>query len=168
MWCHCPRIRVAMRIFIRRHRLIPAPSGRISRVPSIELDKVNATAPGIINRLKQFWLADESVLYIGKATSLQSRIHAYYATPLGDRGPHAGGHWIKTLSVLHGTFLQFAEVADCEGSECELLQAFVRQVSPTTRQSVGDPPLPFANLEFCGANKRKQRKHPGIGRCKLT
>lgn len=140
----------------------------ISRVPTIQLDKANATAPAIINRLKQFWLDDESILYIGKATPLQSRIRAYYGTPLGDRGPHAGGHWLKTLSMLNETFVHFAEVADCESSECELLQAFVRQVSPITRQRVGDPPLPFANLELRVGDKPLQRKHHGIGKCKLA
>jgi hypothetical protein len=138
----------------------------ISRVPTIELDRSEATVEGIIQRLREFWLADESILYIGKATPLQSRIKAYYDTPLGNRGPHAGGHWIKTLSILRKTFLHFAEVADCERSEAELLRAFVAGVSRATRQRVGDPPLPFANLEF-REGKRKRRKRHGIGKCKL-
>lgn len=138
----------------------------ISRVPTIELDKSKATVEAIIQRLSKFWIPDESILYIGKATPLRSRIKAYYATPLGDRGPHAGGHWIKTLSILHETFLHFAEVVDCERSEADLLRTFVARVSEATRQRVGDPPLPFANLEL-PEGKRKQRKRHGIGKCKL-
>jgi hypothetical protein len=138
----------------------------ISRVQTIELDKSKATVKGVIQRLSKFWLADESILYIGKATPLRSRINAYYATPLGDRGPHAGGHWIKTLSKLNETFLHFAEVADCERSEADLLRAFVAGVSQATRQRVGDPPLPFANLELPDG-KQKQRKRHGIGKSKL-
>jgi hypothetical protein len=138
----------------------------ISRVPTFELDKSRATASGVIERLSKFWLADESILYIGKATPLRSRINAYYRTPLGDRGPHAGGHWIKTLSILHKTFLHFAEVADCEKVEAELLQAFTRQISRVARQRVGEPPLPFANLELPNG-KQKQRKCHGLGKCKL-
>lgn len=89
----------------------------IARVPTIELDKFKTTAGGVIERLSRFWLTDESILYIGKATPLRSRINAYYATPLGNRGPHAGGHWIKTLSVLNETFVHFAEVPECEKVE---------------------------------------------------
>jgi hypothetical protein len=138
----------------------------ISRVPTFELDKSKATASGVIERLSRFWLPDESILYVGKARQLRSRVNAYYATPLGDRGPHAGGHWVKTLSVLHQTFLHFAEVADCEKVEAELLRVFARRVSQATRQRVGDPPLPFANLEFTSAEQRQRKRH-GIGKCKL-
>jgi hypothetical protein len=72
----------------------------------------------------------------------------------------------RPFTILHGTFLHFAEVADCERSEAELLRAFVARVSQATRQRVGDPPLPFANLELPDG-KRKQRKRHGIGKCKL-
>lgn len=138
----------------------------IEQVPTMELDRSEATVDGIVQRLNEFWLTDESTLYIGKATSLQSRINAYYSTSLGHRGPHAGGHWIKTLAVLQKTFLHFAEVANCEKSEAELLRAFVTCVSQATRQRVGDIPLPFANLEL-PEGKRKCRKRHGIGKCKL-
>lgn len=138
----------------------------LSRVPTITLDESKATVQGIVQRLGTFWLADESILYIGKATPLRSRIKAYYDTPLGDRRPHAGGHWIKTLSTLHKTFLHFAEVADCEKSEAELLRAFVARVSPATRERIGDPPLPFANLELPGGGQKLRKRH-GIGKCTL-
>src|SRR5262245_51227108 len=75
----------------------------ISRVPTMELDRSKATVLGVTARLSKFWLADESILYIGKATPLRSRIDAYYRTPLGDRGPHAGGHWLKTRRGLRPT-----------------------------------------------------------------
>jgi hypothetical protein len=102
----------------------------------------------------------------GMPTPLQSRIGAYYATPLGNRGPHAGGHWVKTLAVLSETFVHYAEVADCEKAETTLLRAFSTRVSPATRQRIGEPSLPFANLEFPDGT-RKQRKRHGIGKCKL-
>lgn len=52
------------------------------------------------DRLATFWLPDEVVLYIGLAgASVRKRVRQYYRTPLGDKRPHAGGWWLKTLTV---------------------------------------------------------------------
>ena len=104
----------------------------IASVPSLTLDGARPSARDLARRLSEFWLPDESVLYIRKATTLRSRVDAFYRTPLGARGPHAGGHWIKTLSVLSETFVHFAELPDsqsAERAEQTLLNSFVWEVS---------------------------------------
>ena len=117
------------------------------------------------NALSEFWLSDESTLYIGKTSSLRNRVRGYYKTPLGDRRPHAGGHWIKTLSLLSETFVYYAESPDPEHAESRLIQAFVTRVSSSTKHRLRDAehPFPFANLEF----PRGNRKDHGIAKSKL-
>jgi hypothetical protein len=119
----------------------------------------------LCNRLAGFWLSDENVIYIGKATSLKTRIAAYYNTPLGNRGPHAGGHWVKTLSlaVLNQVCVYFAETASPEDAEDRLLAAFSQRVSESTKKALYDPtlPIPFANLKF------RRRKMHGVSRSTL-
>lgn len=137
----------------------------LERVPQLELDgKACPKAVELAARLKSFWLPDENILYIGKATSLRTRVRQYYNTPLGDRRPHAGGHWLKTLSTLPASFVHFTEVDLAEEAESALLGAFVKSVSESTKAVLRDPshPFPFANLEF----PQGTRKAHGIGKAK--
>jgi hypothetical protein len=137
----------------------------IARVPDLELDGSSPAVADLANHLSEFWLPDESTLYIGKASSLRNRVRGYYKTPLGDRRPHAGGHWIKTLMILSETFVYFAESTDPENVERLLMLAFLSGVSPATRFSLRDPchPFPFANLEF----PQGPRKAHAIAKSKL-
>jgi len=129
-------------------------------VQRLTLDGARPSAKGLAGRLSEFWLPDESVLYIGKATTLHSRVNAFYRTPLGARGPHAGGYWIKTLSVLSDAFVHFAELPDvwlAEQAEQTLLNAFVAAVSPAVRAKARDGArcFPFANLEHPPGTRKK-------------
>jgi hypothetical protein len=114
--------------------------------------------PGDLDgRLASFWLRDEVVLYVGKATSLSQRVAQYYATPLGARRPHAGGHFLKTLSNLDQLHVHDAVSPDPPRSEHLMLEAFCAAVSTDTRNALHDPehPFPFANLEWpAGTRKR--------------
>ena len=139
----------------------------IQRLPSIELDGVrNPLAVDVADRLAEFWLPDESILYIGMTTTkVQTRINQYYKTPLGDRGPHAGGHWLKTLSNLSELFLYHAACEAPKSKEDQLLGYFVSNVSDNTMLLLRDPkhPFPFANLEYPKGTK----KHHCIGKSTL-
>ena len=138
----------------------------IARVPTLELDGERGPDPGrLARRIGAFWLADENVLYIRKATSLRSRVGDYYRTPLGDRRPHAGGHWIKTLSLLNETRVYFAEASDPPDAEARLMKAFIAGVSQIATRQVRDPsrPFPFANLEF----PRGNIKNHGLSKSKI-
>ena len=94
---------------------------------------------------------------MGKATSLSQRVAQYYATPLGARRPHAGGHFLKTLSNLDQLHVHDAVSPDPPRSEHLMLEAFCAAVSTDTRNALHDPehPFPFANLEWpAGTRKR--------------
>ena len=131
------------------------------RATDLTLDRrPNPHAQDVADRLIRLWLDDEVVVYIGKASrSVRQRVGQYYATPLGNRSPHAGGWALKTLN-LADLWVHWAESSRAELSEQQTLAAFVDGTSPTTRETLLDPkhPYPFANLEGPGG-----RKHHGIG-----
>jgi hypothetical protein len=128
----------------------------INRVPGMRLDGAPPTVATLRERLEQFWIPTERVLYIGLAgTSLATRLRQYYGTPLGDRRPHAGGYWIKTLSVLAETEVTWAEADEPAAAEGRLLESFGENVDTGIhRRLPGGQVLPFANLQN-GAGRRK-------------
>jgi hypothetical protein len=134
-----------------------AVSNWISRVPTLQMDGVRPSSGSLVQRLSEFWLADETILYIGKAgTSIKKRVGQYYRTPLGDRGPHAGGHWLKTLSVLSKLSIFWTTTNKPEIMEDLLLASFMEKVSAESRSKLRDPnlPLPFANMEVPGGRSK--------------
>ncbi len=53
----------------------------ITYVPKLNLDGKRPRYEDLVNRLKEFWIPDETILYIGKAgTSLKDRVNQYYNT----------------------------------------------------------------------------------------
>lgn len=140
----------------------------IARLPAFQLDGQPTPLPdAVIARLVSFWLPDESILYIGKATSLANRVGQYFRTPLGDRSPHAGGHWIKTLDVLERTTIHYADVLDAapDAVEAQMMGVFRDSVSPESMARHPQPALmiPFANLEGPGG-----RRAHGLAGTKLS
>jgi hypothetical protein len=118
--------------------------------------------------IKQFWLPDESILYIGKATCLEDRLGQLRGHHLGNPSPHKGGHWLKTLSNLdrlHVFFCQCDSVQEAEDSEDEALALFASQVSARTRKRLYNPdmPIPFAN----GKDERGRLKQSRIAKSVL-
>jgi len=139
----------------------------INRVPRLALDGKQATPNELWKRLAGFWLSDEPILYIGKAgTSLRTRIGQYFRTPLGDKRPHAGGHWLKTLSVLDGLHVHWALTSRADEVEDGLLKMFVAGVSKGTRKKLLDPdrPFPFANLEYPNGNRKAHGINGAVNR----
>ena len=138
----------------------------LAKVPAMQLDGYPNPQPAALAiRLADFWLADESILYIGMTTArLGGRIRQYYTTPLGARKPHAGGHWLKTLALLDELYVYYGECSEPDLGEQSLLARFITSVSPQTRAGLRDPerPFPFANLEFPKGN----RKDHGISKSK--
>lgn len=120
----------------------------LDAVPDLALYDRSVSIEELTERLAGMWLPDESVVYIGKATSLASRVGQYYGTPLGARSPHAGGWPIKTLSNLADLWVHWAVSTTPEESERRALSRFVENVSDESLSRVLDPvhPYPFANL----------------------
>ena len=118
--------------------------------PELTLDGRRPTVEQLVNRIQGFWLADESVLYIGLATSLSSRLAQYYKTPIGARRPHAGGYFLKLLSNLDNLWVHYAPCDDPDSAEDGMLRQFCAGVSAESKRALIDPthPFPFANLEW--------------------
>lgn len=120
------------------------------------------SANALAARLEGFWLPDENIIYIGKATSLRTRVGGYYKTPLGEPRPHAGGHWIKTLANLPRMFVHYGTTEAIDEHEGAMLRTFTHGVSEHTGRGLRDPerPFPFANLEYPpGTRKRHGLKN---------
>ena len=124
----------------------------------------------VIERLSKFWLPDENILYIGKAPkrsngkALGNRIGEYYRTEYGEKRPHAGGHWIKSLRILNDLFVYAIPCAKPGEVEINLLEYFVSNVINIPNNGFFDDGLclPFANLQL---TPRKKKKH-GLGKMK--
>ena len=75
----------------------------LQRAPGLLLDGERPAQSALAARLASFWLPRQRVLYVGRTSkSLGGRVGAAYATRLGDRKPHPGGHWLKTLRASTG------------------------------------------------------------------
>ncbi|MDP9983603.1 hypothetical protein J2W14_003024 [Pseudarthrobacter oxydans] len=124
--------------------------------PFLEVDDRSATLHSFGSRLKQFWLPDEPILYIGKAgTSLSARTRAHYSTKIGATGPHAGGWWLKMLTALPELTVHYARHSNPGAAEDALIDQFARQLSHASRSNLldGNRVGPFANVRI-----------PGLGR----
>jgi transcription elongation factor GreA len=129
----------------------------VERVPSLRLDGHRPTTKELAARLSSFWLPDQTVLYVGMTTlSIGGRVAAFYRTALGDRRPHAGGHWLKTLGVLERAKVWWAETDAPEEYEDALLTAFADAVPEATRARLGDTSviLPFGNLQTATGDRK--------------
>ena len=117
--------------------------------PELQLDKRRRTAAELRARLEAFWLPDEVVVYIGLAgTSLRTRVRQYSKTPLGARKPHAGGWWLKALTVLDELSVHYAATPNNAQTETAMLKHFADALAPSSRAGLhhADNPAPFANL----------------------
>ena len=126
--------------------------------PELRLDGVRPSVDALADRLHRFWLPDEVVLYIGLAgTSVRKRVRQYYTTLLGARRPHAGGWWLKTLTVLDELWVHWAATSESDIGERTMLTAFVADVSPASCAALHDGArvAPFANLR-AGSGHIKQ------------
>jgi hypothetical protein len=136
------------------------------RVPTMTVDGRTATAAAIAERLADFWIPSATVLYIGQASgTVRDRVGDYYRTPLGNRSPHAGGHWIKTLESLTECRVWSAATDDFHAAEWALLADFASTVPSREAVALHDPflILPFANLQ----DGDRRKKIHGIGGAKL-
>ena len=130
----------------------------LARRSELTLDGGRPDATQLQERVSSFWLADEPVVYVGKASrSLRGRVNQYYNTPLGARSPHAGGWFVKLLDNLEQLWIHFATTASAGEAELLMLKASAGGVSAQSRSTLADAErvMPFANLEWPpGVRKR--------------
>jgi hypothetical protein len=152
------------------HAAAPIDPGAISawlnRVSTLAIDGRRPTATELTARLAAFWLPSRRIVYIGRSSRpLVDRVGEFYVTRLGNRSPHAGGHWLKTLLVLPQCRIWWASTPAFLAAEGHLFRAFAMTVPDAEAQKLYDSSLvlPFANLE----DERKVRKSHGIRGSKL-
>ena len=117
--------------------------------PSVTIDGRPASSHDVAERIGAFWIPETSILYVGLAgTSVQKRVDQYYGTRIGQRSPHAGGWWLKSLVNLEGLFVHYAAAEVPESAEAELLKFFAAAVPPSARQALhgSERIAPFANV----------------------
>ena len=134
--------------------------------PAVEIDGKSATGDELAARIGAFWIPDSAVLYIGLAgTSVQKRVRQYYGTRIGQRSPHAGGWWLKTLAGLDDLFVHYASASDPKSMETALISAFAESVPFASARNLHDAEhlAPFANVEV----RQGVRKRHGMAHYKL-
>lgn len=142
----------------------------LNRVPKLLLDGIRPSVSALAERISNFWIPDEIILYIGQTSAaLTCRTKQFYGHRLGNRSPHKGGHWLKTLSNLDKLNIYWIEQDDAFALEQDMLNYFMKQVSEESRNNLFDPslPLPFANLEIKIPSLRRKKhgiKNPALPR----
>ncbi len=134
----------------------------LEHVPGLLLDGVHPTTRALASRLEAFWLPSTRVLFVGTTDgSIGGRVEAIRNTALGDRRPHAGGHWLHALTGLENARVWWAATLAVEESEDALLTAFAETIPAAERAALHDPTvvLPFANLRTATG----ERKKTGLG-----
>ena len=129
----------------------------IERVPTLTLDGARPTGRDLAARLRAFWLPDQPILYVGTSgVSIGARVSATLRTPLGDRRPYAGGHWLRTLSGLDRLRIWWAETDAVEEYEDAILDAFAAAVPGPAALTLHDRTvvLPFANLQAADGTRK--------------
>lgn len=97
------------------------------REPSVPVEKLHAC-----------WVPESSVLYIGKATRLQTRIKQYLRFGAGQRAPHWGGRHIWQLDHAQELLFYWKPTPADDPRDVE------RSVLALFREQYGR--LPFANM----------------------
>jgi transcription elongation factor GreA len=137
---------------------IVAIRGWIERIASLRLDGERPTPTALDRRLGEFWVPGQRLLYVGRSEkSLAARVNALYATDLGHRRPHAGGHWLKTLRDQSSLVVWWAATDAGEEYEDATLSAFAAAVPLEVRDLLRrpDPLLPWANLDSPSGPRRE-------------
>jgi transcription elongation factor GreA len=121
----------------------------LERVPGLRLDGERPTPTQLADRLAAFWLPQQTVVYVGRtAKSLGGRAASLFATALGDRKPHSGGHWLWTLLGREQLRIWWAETGSPEEYEDGLADAIAADLEPSDAERLRGygPVLPWANL----------------------
>ena len=119
---------------------------------TLENSSLKYMVTSVRSYLDSFWIPSETVLYIGKASNsntIGKRLNAFWHHELGRKGPHRGGHWLKTLSNLNDLDVFWYASLNPEDEEKNCLTKFAEKNLKNL--------IPFANL-VDGYGKRKQTK----------
>jgi transcription elongation factor GreA len=119
----------------------------LEKLPAMQVDHATPTSKTLAARLASFWLTDATVLYVGSSTaSVGTRVSSLTSHVLGDRRPHADGHWLHTLRGLDDLRIWWAATRAPEEAVDALLDAFAaRHAGVLDTRPKGSMLLPWAN-----------------------
>ncbi len=110
----------------------------IERLPGLRLDGARPVSRGLAARLSSLWLPNETVLYVGSTGgSLGGRVLALAHHILGDRRPHADGHWLHAIVGIERARVWWAETDAPEEYLDALLEAFAAAAAPRAAEPGG-------------------------------
>jgi hypothetical protein len=128
------------------------------RADDMTIDGKKVTLNSIKERLFQFWLPDENILYIGQTNeqTLRKRTRQYYNQKIGKSSPHSGGFWLMTLANLNDLYIYYGNCPEPKKYEINMQKQFMNHVSSLTMSKLRDKDLllPFANVNYRGKNKK--------------
>ena len=134
----------------------------IEKVTNMKVGNEKPTYDNLTTELEPFWFSDEIILYVGKTSQpIQTRVNQYYQTEIGERKPHSGGYWIKTLAFLNDCLIYWVKCDNPEKIEEQILSFFHHHLSnkDISKESLV---LPFANLEIHLHDKKQKIRKPHI------
>jgi len=133
-------------------------SNWISRVTMMRIDHRVPTVESLSERLAQFWLPNETILYIGRTSRpLRARIAEMYNHVLGDRWHHSGGQWLKTLNNYEDLYVYYSvDESQPERLGDYLLSQFHSAVSTDMATDHFQVVMPFANRQAPAIDPNKK------------
>jgi len=128
----------------------------IKKVANMEVGTEKPTFENLSTELKRFWFNNEIILYVGQTSQpIRTRVNQYYKTEIGERKPHSGGYWIKTLAFLNDCLVFWKACDHPKEIETKILTFFHHQFSDKNI-SKENLIIPFANLEIHLQNKNQK------------
>jgi transcription elongation factor GreA len=120
----------------------------LERVETLRLDGARPTSKALAARLAALWLPNATILYIGSTTgSIGGRVRGLPIHVLGDRRPHADGHWLHALKGLEDLRVWWARSAAPEEALDAVLDAFAAsEPGAHANRPAGALLLPWANM----------------------
>lgn len=101
----------------------------LSNSGHVIIDNKAATYKSVNAELNAHWHAEETILYVGQtstsAKGLKKRLVDFYNHKPGNKGPHAGGYWLKLLSNLDTVKVHYAVCDSAYEIEFKMLLKFV-------------------------------------------
>jgi hypothetical protein len=134
----------------------------INRAQGLTVDGKPASVETIGNRLKQYWLPGETILYIGQTgRTITQRLNQFKQHQLGAKAPHSGGQWIKTLTNLDELTIYIVPTEEPAETELSMLTQFALNVTLDSKASLREPnkAYPFANIAGPSGRKVTDIRH---------
>jgi transcription elongation factor GreA len=120
----------------------------LEKVDTLRLDGGAPTSKTVAARLASFWRPDATILFAGATSgSVGGRVRALTGHALGDRRPHADGHWLQTLRGIDDLRVWWAATTAPEEALDGALDAFAASgPGQMPGRPAGALDLPWANL----------------------